>query len=275
MKYHLLLLGLIGACIGLLLQPSQAATGAITTPAGGANLHCVVTVSGTYSAGANENVIVAGPPIGIEVTDNTGFVQNLSARPNGGTSGGTFSGTWDTSQTKNGTVSLRAVVCYKDSQGNALRAYSPVITVTIQNGYMIASGSGVAKMQLPTSGQAIVGNGQSFAITSTHTVVWTRYDDCKTYAPAYDFLLQTNYSNGSTGQPNAVQEQASFYSLPLQLGACPFSKQNSGNYNASAPRGTSISVQDFAVTSGQTSNTDTRMLQVGSDANSFTITSPP
>lgn len=246
-----------GAC------PVRAADSiSIVTPADGAtNLHCVVPIQVSVVLQPTEFKTDGAY---IKITDNQAKVTYVALTASNGTTGN-----WVTQEDyPNGTYSLQGTQNYSDAQGYSHTLYSDIRSVTVKNGYEVNTDSTktYAKVTLPTSGQTLTANGQTFTITSAHKVTFTRFDDCKDYYGYGQSKLQTTYQ--AAGQPVDVNSQSFIFQLPKQLGDAPTQEYTvSGSLTAGGPA--PASYQNYAFTYWPTG------VQVASGSSTFSMSAPP
>lgn len=255
------LLGMFGLMLAMNSSVWAADSISIITPADGAtNLHCVIPIQVSVVLQTTD---VKTDGAYLKVTDNLGNVTYVSVYGSNGTTGN-----WDTQQNyPNGTYAIQGTQNYTDAQGISHTLYSTIRTVTVKNGYEVNTDSAktYAKVTLPTNGQTLYANGQSFTITSAHKVTFTRFDDCKDYYGYGQGKLQTTYQAG--GQPVDVGTTSFIFQLPKTLGDVATPEYTvSGSFTAGGAY--PASYQNYAFTYWPTS------VQVASGSSTFSMAAP-
>lgn len=211
----LLLLFLLALSVTVGCSDVRAASITVASPAAGSALNCTVgaSVSITFAGGERQSDAAV-----LQITDNVGNLSSVYLPNNGGTAG-----SWDTTSVPNGSVTLSARVPYS-ANGQSLIAYAPNITVTVKNGFVVSDDAAktYAKVTLPTAGQSIIANGQSFVITSDHKLTCTRFDNCQSAYVPYEFKRTTTYSSPKATEDVkgylVVGNQAKDWDVSMSLG---------------------------------------------------------
>lgn len=235
---------------------TQAASITLVSPSAGSTLNCTVgaSVSITFATGERQSDAAV-----LQVTDNLGHLSSVYLPNNNGTAG-----SWDTSSVPNGSVTLSARVPYS-ANNQSLTAYAPNITVTVKNGFVVSTDAAktYAKVTLPTAGQSIIANGQSFVITSDHQLTCTRFDNCQSSYVPYEFKRTTTYSS-----PSSTEDVTGYLIVGNQAGDYPVIKTLGGGDSYASGGPTPVTYYVYAFTYANSA-------QVASGSSTFTMSPIP